>query len=385
MVNKFLNISKALYINSPQTNIRKIFEKLRTRLASNRNDNIEELSSNDVIGELLRVDTFADIFAYKIQLLEKQNYILLGDKATIDSWDLSSKCSDLSITVIDWNWSKALDDSKLYEDNCVIICKVPMCSEEWLSFSNLRKKYKKDIFTIVEFLLPFTRISVLQKKLDYWIKSFDEILPYYFGFKYFGPLEKLNQEFNLVGKGVIEFGPFDGCQTAGLVNLGVKSVDCIEVRSENVTKTLAAAAAFNWENVRVIMDDFHDVNSIKYGRYDLVFAHGVYYHSIAPFLFLENLLSLSDNIFIGGYCATEESPPEQFTTLSYQGIGYRVKRFKEVGGYTAGVNTYGYFFHKEDLIRFFIERGYDIKVISDEPEKVVAGRYLRFLAQKTQK
>ena len=114
----------------------------------------------------------------------------------------------------------------------------------------------------------------------------------------------------------------------------------------------------------------------------MVFAHGVYYHSIAPFLFLENLLGLSDNIFVGGFCATDKSPPGGFTTLNYQGIDYRVKRYKEGVGYTAGVNTYGYFFHKEDLKHFFIERGYDIKVISDEPVKVTAGNFLRFLAQK---
>ena len=49
------------------------------------------------------------------------------------------------------------------------------------------------------------------------------------------------------------------------------------------------------------MDDFHNADAHKYGRFDLAFAHGVYYHSFAPFLFFENLISLSDNIFIGGY------------------------------------------------------------------------------------
>jgi 16S rRNA A1518/A1519 N6-dimethyltransferase RsmA/KsgA/DIM1 with predicted DNA glycosylase/AP lyase activity len=90
---------------------------------------------------------------------------------------------------------------------------------------------------------------------------------------------------------VIEFGPLEGCLTAGLVKLGVKSLTCIEARAENAIKTLVACHAFDWKNVKLVMDDFHNVNQFKYGTYDLVFAHGVYYHSLAPFLFLENLRS----------------------------------------------------------------------------------------------
>jgi len=83
--------------------------------------------------------------------------------------------------------------------------------------------------------------------VDYYIKTFDEIVPYYLGTDYFGPLKELNDEYNLRDKEVIEFGPFDGCQSAGLINLGVKRLDCVEIRSENVTKTLAAAYAFKLE------------------------------------------------------------------------------------------------------------------------------------------
>ena len=90
---------------------------------------------------------------------------------------------------------------------------------------------------------------------------------------------------------------------------------------------MVAADAFNWPNLNIIMNDFHDVNSDRYGKYDLAFAHGVYYHSISPFLFLENLVSLSDNVFIGGFCATEEKPEGYFEILNYQSLQYRVKKY----------------------------------------------------------
>ena len=130
------------------------------------------------------------------------------------------------------------------------------------------------------------------------------------------------------------------------------------------------------------MNDFHDVNSDKYGKYDLVFAHGVYYHSISPFLFLENIVSLGDNIFIGGFCATEDNPVGEFEILEYNGSKYRVKKYVESSDFTAGINTFGYFFHKDDLIKYFALQGYKIKVISDSLEDITAGIFLRFLAQR---
>ena len=42
----------------------------------------------------------------------------------------------------------------------------------------------------------------------------------------------------------------------------------------------------------------------------------------------------------------------------------------------------GYFFYRDDILNFFVEKGFEIKIISDDPAKVTAGRFLRFLAKK---
>jgi hypothetical protein len=130
------------------------------------------------------------------------------------------------------------------------------------------------------------------------------------------------------------------------------------------------------------MDDFHNAHANKYGRFDLAFAHGVYYHSVAPFVFLENLVSLSDHIFLGGFCATDNLPFEEWQNLEYDGRLYRVKCYIESTSFTAGINKHAWFFHKEDLKRFFAERGFEITTISDEPSIITAGNYTRFLASK---
>ena len=130
------------------------------------------------------------------------------------------------------------------------------------------------------------------------------------------------------------------------------------------------------------MDDFHNAVAGKYGRFDLAFAHGVYYHSVAPLTFLSNLVDLSDNVFVGGYCATDNLPAGPWESLSDGEHSYRVKPYVERTDYSAGVNTRAYYFHKEDLQAFFARRGFEITVMSDHPLPKVAGCFYRFLARK---
>lgn len=372
------NKLKAIYTNSPQQNVNKVLRKLK-----NKPDkaSVKTEFQNEAVSDILKSKFLPDLIAFRIKQSKERSYTFLGDKNEIDSWNLQIKCPDHSFYVFDWNWNTSISLFDLETDG-IVLCRIPNVNEDWLLLYNTKLKYKNGFYTIVELLLPFSRITVLQNKIDYFVNTFDEILPYYLGNEFFGPLNDLNSQYNLKGKRVIEFGPFDGCQSAGLINLGVQELDCVEVRSENVIKTEAVAKAFNWNNLNIIMNDFHDVNPDKYGKYDLAFAHGVYYHSISPFLFLENLVSLSDNIFIGGFCATEDKPSGKFEVLVYENSEYRAKKYIEGKDFTCGINEFGYFFQKDDLIRFFTNKGYSIKIISEFPVDVTAGIFLRFLAQR---
>ena len=138
------------------------------------------------------------------------------------------------------------------------------------------------------------------------------------------------------------------------------------------------------------MDDFHNADAQKYGRFDLAFAHGVYYHSFAPFLFFENLMSLSENIFIGGYttAVNEQVNPAPglvytYETLEYEGKRYKVRRIIIGNSYNTAVNQFAYHFDREDLLSFFKDRGYEVTIISDEPSDEPWGEwFLRFFASK---
>jgi hypothetical protein len=288
---------------------------------------------------------------------------------------LRARISDVRGTV--WNWNA---DVELPEDCQIIVCSVPLSAEQWQVMSALKRRCGAQVTGIQELVLPFTVIQFAQQKLNYYIRTIDEIAPYYLGELWFGPIDRLNELFPLKGKRVIEFGPFEGKQTAGLVHSNVEELTCIEARAENLLKTLIAKEVFGWHNVRLVMDDFHNVDATKYGRFDLVWAHGVYYHALSPFTFLENMISLSDHIFLGGYVLKENAP---FEIIEHKGRPYRVERYKEIyGHFTAGINRTSYYFHPDDLMRFFLDMGYSVTVMDDEEDKWGTNRYYRFFASR---
>ena len=330
---------------------------------------------NDMLDDLLALKAFPRILAWSLKSLSAQNICLLGyDSAPGDTLPM---VPGKAIASRAWNWGDPIpaDAGDLF-----IVCRIPRAEWDWNCLAAARAP---NVYTLGEIVAPFSQIPFLMKSsLNYYFKTPDDNMPYYLGEDYFGPLPELNALLPLKGRKVIEFGPFDGYQTAGLTHLGA-NVTAIEARAENVVKTRAAFSALGLP-VHIAMDDFHNVHAGRYGRFDLAFAHGVYYHSIAPFVFLENLVSLSDNIFLGGFCATDGLPTSDWEFLKYGGRDYRVKKYSETIGYTAGIHDVAYFFEAQDLMAFFKNKGYSVTVISDEPNTMTAGKFLRFLASRTE-
>jgi hypothetical protein len=370
------------YQRSPQDNLKALQQKLaRKHYNQETNEDDNKSEANTVIPNLWENPIYQEFIAYKLRF-NNQSIILLGELLQTHALASVLAKKNIDVNALEWDWETEVNLDDFSQESQLIVCKIPLSDRHWRVIQHLKKRYLDRVIGIYELALPLTMIPMAQSSLNYFLKSLEEISPYYLGQSYFGPIDKLNEIFPLAGKKVIEFGPFDGCQTAGLVNSGVKSLTCIEARAENAIKTMVARYVFNWNNVELVMDDFHNVERLKYGTYDLAFAHGVYYHSIAPFLFLENLMSLANNIFLGGFCATENLPEGNYEMLEYGGQNYRVKIYQEGENFTAGVNKKAYFFHKEDLMKFFQERNYELVIISDEDSNVTAGNFLRFLACK---
>lgn len=366
-------ILRQLYDSPPRENLARLQARIRGEGDAPKPDNA-------VLDELLKSPRAPQLLGLALRRLPGEPFVLAGDvKRLAGAADLL-RGAGRTVELRPWKWGADAQLLAAPAPARVALCLLPTTAEQWAQVA-LLKSYLGARFTLLtELLLPFTQITFLHTKLGYAMDDLERLLWRYLGEKESGPVQDLNARWPLAGRSVVEFGPLDGCQTAELVHAGAAQVTCIEARAENVVKTRAMADAFAWPQVRVVIDDFHNADATRYGRYDLAFAHGVYYHALAPFIFLENLRSLADTIFLGGFCATEENPPSPWTELTHEGRTYRAKQYEENVVCTAGVNRFAYMFEGDALMRFFTERGDTVSIVSDKkPDVETAGRYLRFL------
>ncbi|MGH8563561.1 MAG: hypothetical protein ACREXW_05535 [Gammaproteobacteria bacterium] len=101
----------------------------------------------------------------------------------------------------------------------MIVCKIPLTEAQWRSILELRRSSMR-VLGIYELLLPCTLLDFAQKTLRYFVGTLEGITPFYLGESFFGPLDRLDELLPIRGLRVIEFGPADATQTAGLVALG---------------------------------------------------------------------------------------------------------------------------------------------------------------------
>jgi len=348
-----------------------------------RNDqkSVQLIDGNLVVPNVWSMPGYGDLIAARIDPA-KSPVVLLGDAGQIEFLRSAIERRGLKTLGIEWDWGREAE--AIPPDATIVLCKLPLTESQWRAVRALKQRYGSSVVGIQELVLPFTTIHQAQASLTYSVENFAELTGYYLGKDFFGEFfDDLNRLCPLAGKSIIEFGPMEGAQTAALVNLGAAHVTSIEARAVSFIKTMIARYCFQWDNVTLVMDDFHNADAQKYGTFDLAFAHGVYYHSFAPFLFFENLMSLSNRIFIGGYCTGPAQPGEQREKLEYEGQEYLVKRIDIGNTYNNAVNSFAYHFSNEDLIRFFRERNYDVEVMLDEPNVDPWGeRYIRFLATR---
>ncbi len=346
--------------------------------------NIELVEGNLVVPRIWNQAVFREMIPFRLHSPERP-LIILGSSEEIEFLHAGfTKHGRRVVKGIEWSWQQGAELGEIPANAQIIVCKVPLNESQWRTIKDMKERHGNNVIGIQELALPFTTIQQAQASLTYSVESLEEIGSYYTGNDFFGEFfGDLNQAFPLAGKRVIEFGPMEGAQTAALVNMGVESVTCIEARAVSFIKTLIARYCFGWDNVTLIMDDFHNADRQKYGQFDLAFAHGVYYHSLAPFLFFENLMSLSDNIFLGGYCTGPAMPSDHRDVLEYEGRKFLVKKIEIGNSYNNAVNEYAYHFSNVDLVEFFRDRNYRVNIMSDEPNDDPYGeRYIRFLASK---
>src|SRR5262249_17321724 len=142
--------------------------------------------------------------------------VLLGSQEQIAFLAPGFAAADREVKGITWDWETNTDLSSFPEDALIITCRLPQNERHCRIVKEVKKPFGPRVIGIQELVLPFTTLQEGQSSFDYSVDTFAEIAPLYLGDEYYGPLDTLNTIFPLTGKTVIEFGPMEGAQTAGL-------------------------------------------------------------------------------------------------------------------------------------------------------------------------
>jgi hypothetical protein len=265
----------------------------------------------------------------------------------------------------------------------ILYCEVPVDLAGWELFRTWSARIGSSLETVWGATLPFAGIVALQEKFEFNSPTFAGMAEFYEGARFCRPaLAPLSRMVDFHDKSVIEIGPSDGVYTGALVQLGARQITAIEARPENIVKLLAAKFAFGWSQLEIVAENFHAITPDRYGRYDIAFAEGVYYHSNSPLLFLHQLSRLSDVIVIGGWCATDERPPSAWETWNYEGTAYRGKTYVEPTHFLSGMQSESVYLDYAGLRQFFVDRGYDCEEIAIENVEDVTGLFVHFVARR---
>lgn len=292
-------------------------------------------------------------------------------------------------TATPWNFTESLPDV-IPEDAAIVVTQVPRGMSEWEDVSSLTQRCGTRVTFIHQLGLKAITYATLFERFPLALEAVKisnpmDALDYYLGFRALGEsIKQLARVYSLKNKRVIEFGPWSGLHTAFLVHHEASHITCVEARTENMIRLSILKELFDWNNVSLIQMDYHYGDANTLGRHDLVFAHGVHYHSVAPLVLLDHWSSLAPDLYYGAWCATDEKPAGQWTSLSDHGRSVRVKIFEESKDQFAGLDSFGYLFHADDIRQMFAARGFHVRVISDENiENFPFNRYLRLLVTRT--
>lgn len=323
------------------------------------------------------------IEALSMALRKKPGKIILIGEETFTAL-LQSGLNNRGIEagILPWNLGQSMSGSP-FSNEMHVFCLSPDSDQEWEKFDTWREFLGSQFVSIWELAMPFATMTTLQKVFDYNSTSFQKMCGFYAGDALHAPAtDKLNEMFPFEGRSVIEFGPSDGNHTGLISKLGAKKILCVEGRPENVIKLLAAKFMMQWDHVEILAENFHAIDVKKHGRFDIAYAHGVYYHTSSPFHFLEKLCDLSDNIFIGGWCASEKMPRGERHEWEYKGETYKGEIYFEPHHFLSGIQSKSVYLDADSLKHFYTVRGFDVVEVSREFPDQVTGDFLRILCNK---
>lgn len=202
----------------------------------------------------------------------------------------------------------------------------------------------------------FDKIQLLKSKTQATITTFFDLVRNYYIFKstfknfpHYHPIKDIfsywvgSKQYNhdalyedIQGKTVLELGPLDGSMTGSILSNNPKKLISVDIGWENFHKLNAGKLAFNHDNLEIVIDDFHNVTPEKYPNIDILYAHGVLYHSSNPATILEALTKIAPKIVIGAHTRPKSKAKTKQKDIEWRCDKYPARianeRFTALGG-----------------------------------------------------
>jgi hypothetical protein len=327
-----------------------------------------------------------------------ESITLVGDRHRIEPLRVELQSAGFTVSVIAWHYGEPAPI--LRGPGRSILCEIPQSYADYSSLFELHD-ISPGLSTLWELTFPLSVLLETMLLLDYNIgiedqnnklpetlelheRYFEAMCSVYSGKASLLPcLPKVLEFLDVKGKTVIEFGPSDGIHTGFLTAADARQVTVVEGRPENVVKLLAAQYAFGWKNLEVFTDNFQYPGVWASRRYDAVFAHGVFYHCLYPFYFMDLMTQLSDKIFLGGWVATDTKPLSEWRYASYRGRNYRVQVYDEPSHFCSGLAARSTFLDAEGVEQFFQDRGFHVELLErDSLPHGLTDSFLRWIIKR---
>jgi SAM-dependent methyltransferase len=190
-------------------------------------------------------------------------------------------------------------------------------------------------------------------------------------------IARLDQEFGIGDKSVLEIGCFEGIHTIGLAR-AARQVTAIDARVDNVVKTLVRASFYGCRpTVFVCNVEDHPVPVFDL-RSDVVHHVGVLYHLQDPVAHLRELPGLTR---IGLMLDTHFARPDQADRSYVSGPKtFRYREFRESGAVDpfSGMYPHSKWLLLEDIVGLLKEGGFETVTVAEEREERNGPRVLLF-------
>lgn len=190
--------------------------------------------------------------------------------------------------------------------------------------------------------------------------------------------KRLYEAVDLKDKVVMELGPLDTAMSGSILQFQPKQLKVVECYWENYLKCAAIKEGLCISNLDIIYDDIHNVLGSTHGVCDVLFAHGVIYHSHEPIQLCEQLATIAPKIVVGVPCSS--SKPEKTRTWEWRGKKWTAELGLDASKSVGGPGEYLCYFNRQRWQGIFEELGFSVHEIRYQPVSNNGRDYYQFLA-----